>query len=98
MESRDKCLRMAIQNMKYLTKTAKLKHGKETFWYENRVKKKMESHFVNGIEERTLGTQWYKNGQIKLEVIYINGKENGLWQTMAYKMVSLNQMLNSLMV
>jgi antitoxin component YwqK of YwqJK toxin-antitoxin module len=27
-----------------------------------------------------LGGQWHENGKLKLEVMYENGKENGLWQ------------------
>ena len=41
----------------------KLKHGTETFWYDSGFKK-MESNFVNGINEVSW-VQWHKNGQLK---------------------------------
>ena len=55
-----------------------LKHGKEIFWYES-GHKKMESHFVNGVEEgnvvevydltgRLVSAQELTDGQVELDV------------------------------
>lgn len=56
----------------------KVKHGKETFWYED-GKKSRELSFDHGLENGKWMT-WYKNGQLASIFSYKKGIDHGEWK------------------